>query len=54
MAQLVTRLRHAAEKRAQFNSIYRELRSMPRDTAIDLGMFPEDAYRVAHEAVYGR
>jgi hypothetical protein len=54
MTHLVARLKTAAEKRAQFNSIYRELRTMPRETAIDLGMFPEDAYRVAHEAVYGR
>jgi hypothetical protein len=54
MTDFVSRLRTAAEKRSRFNSIYRELRSMPRETAIDLGMFPEDAYRVAHEAVYGR
>jgi hypothetical protein len=54
MTDFVARLRTAAEKRVQFNSIYRELRSMPRETAIDLGMFPEDAYRIAHEAVYGR
>lgn len=54
MTHIVDRLRTAAEKRARFNRIYHELRSMPRETAIDLGMFPEDAYHIAHQTVYGQ
>lgn len=54
MTRIIDKLRTAAEKRAQFNRTYRELRSMPRQTAIDLGMFPEDAYEVARRSVYGR
>jgi len=53
MSSFVTRLRRAAERRARYAQIYHELRMMPRATAIDLGMFPEDARRVAYEAVYG-
>lgn len=53
MSRLVHRLKTAAEKRAQFNRTYHELRNMRRETAIDLGMFPEDAYEVARQSVYG-
>ncbi|WP_299964269.1 hypothetical protein [uncultured Roseobacter sp.] len=54
MNTVIARLKDAAEKRAQFNRTYNELRFMPRETAIDLGMFPEDAYHVAYAHVYGR
>lgn len=54
MNSIMTRLKNAAAKRAEFNRTYNELRTMPRATAIDLGMFPEDAYDVAYSHVYGR
>ncbi|MCV3272977.1 hypothetical protein [Roseobacter sinensis] len=54
MNSIIARLKTAAEKRAEFNRTYHELRYMPRETAIDLGMFPEDAYDVAYAHVYGR
>lgn len=54
MNDIINRLKNAAAKRAEFNRTYNELRYMPRDTAIDLGMFPEDAYQVAYSHVYGR
>ncbi len=54
MNSIIARLKTAAAKRAEFNRTYNELRSMRRETAIDLGMFPEDAYSVAYAHVYGR
>ncbi|MGZ2258711.1 hypothetical protein [Roseobacter sp. A03A-229] len=54
MNTIIARLKNAANKRAEFNRTYHELRFMPRETAIDLGMFPEDAYDVAYAHVYGR
>ena len=50
---IITRLRSAAIKRAAYNRTRNEIRTMPRDVAIDLGLFREDADRIAHEAVYG-
>ncbi|MFW2545163.1 hypothetical protein ACN2XU_21250 [Primorskyibacter sp. 2E107] len=41
------------EKRAKYNRTVRELRDMPKDVAFDLGIYPGDAHRIAHEAVYG-
>ncbi|MFZ7089828.1 hypothetical protein [Primorskyibacter sp. 2E233] len=41
------------EKRAQYNRTVHEIRNMPQDVAQDLGIFPGDARRIAHEAVYG-
>ena len=54
MKKLMSDLKAATGKRRDFNRTYRELRDMPRATAIDLGMFPEDAHPVAYRAVYGR
>ena len=54
MTDLVKKLKASAQKRADFNRTYHELRHMPRETAIDLGLYPEDAYDVAYRAVYGR
>lgn len=52
MSGLMQKLRQSARKRSEFNSTYWELRSMPRETALDLGLFPEDAYKTAYKAVY--
>ena len=40
-------------KRAAYKRIKSELEFMSQATAIDLGMFPEDAAKTAHTAVYG-
>jgi hypothetical protein len=53
MKNLIARLRVEAEKRAKFRHIRDEIAAMPRDVAIDLGIFPEDAARLAHKAVWG-
>ncbi len=46
-------LRMRLQKYAQYTRTKRELRAMPLETAIDLGMFREDAGRTAAQAVYG-
>lgn len=53
MKNLIARLRDKAEKRAKFRHIRDEIAAMPRDVALDLGIFPEDAARMAHKAVWG-
>lgn len=53
MTSIVEKVRSSVEKRAAFNRTYEELRYMRRETAIDLGLFPEDAYQTAYKAVYG-
>ena len=46
-------MRIAAEKHAKYMRTKRELENMPRDVALDLGLFPEDAGKTAYQAVYG-
>ena len=43
---------HAA-KRALYRRTRDEIASMPRRIALDLGIYPEDAERIAHKAVWG-
>jgi hypothetical protein len=50
----VAHLRTAAAKRAAYNTDRREISRMPLDVALDLGIFREDARKIAHQAVYGR
>ena len=46
-------VRTAIEKRVAYSRLKRELRNMPQEVAIDLGMFREDAAKVAAKAIYG-
>ncbi len=46
-------VRTAVQKRVAFSRLKHELASMPLETAIDLGMFREDAGKVASKAIYG-
>ena len=46
-------LRVALQKRATYERIKHELQMMPTETAIDLGLFREDAAKIASKAVYG-
>jgi len=46
-------VRNAIEKRVAYSRLKRELAMMPVETAIDLGMFREDARKVATKAIYG-
>jgi hypothetical protein len=54
MTSIMTRLRTAAAKRAAYHQTAREIANMPLDVALDLGIFREDADRIAYNAVYGR
>ncbi|WP_172295622.1 hypothetical protein [Pseudoruegeria sp. HB172150] len=47
------KVRATREKRKLYNRTVAEIESLPRDVALDLGIFPEDARRIAREAVYG-
>lgn len=46
-------VRTAVQKRVAYTRLRNELRSMPLETAIDLGMFREDAAKIAAKAIYG-
>jgi uncharacterized protein YjiS (DUF1127 family) len=54
MTSIMTRLRTAAAKRAAYNQTVREIASLPREVAWDLGIFREDAEQIAWKHVYGR
>ena len=43
----------AVQKRVAYSRLKYELQSMPQETAMDLGLFREDAAKIATKAVYG-
>jgi uncharacterized protein YjiS (DUF1127 family) len=45
--------RTAIQKRAAYSRLKYELATMRQETAIDLGMFREDADKIATKAIYG-
>jgi hypothetical protein len=51
---MLTNLREAARKRAEYRRTLAELRNMPLDVALDLDLDKSHPERVAHAAVYGR
>ena len=46
-------VRTAIKKRVAYSRLKHELATMPQETAIDLGMFREDAGKIASKAIYG-
>lgn len=50
---LYTNVASALKKRAAYNRTFHEIQSMPLDVALDLGIFREDARKIAYKAVYG-
>lgn len=50
---VLTTVRTALRKRAAYAQLKHELANMPRETAIDLGMFREDAAKTAAKVIYG-
>jgi len=50
---VLNKVRTAVQKRAAYVRLRNEIASMPQDVAIDLGMFREDAARIASKAIYG-
>ncbi len=53
MLNLIQAYRANAAKRALYRRTRDEIAQMPRNVALDLGIFPEDAARIAHKAVWG-
>lgn len=53
MKNLFTTYRENAAKRALFRRTRDEIAGMPRREALELGIYPEDATRIAREAVWG-
>ncbi|MFP7570461.1 hypothetical protein [Marivita sp. S2033] len=53
MAQFMSSMRDRLSKRAAYNRTVREIREMPMDIALDLNIYPGDARKIAHKAVYG-
>jgi hypothetical protein len=53
MKNLIASLRKEAANRAAYRRTRDEIANLPRSVAIDLGIFPEDADRIAREAVWG-
>ena len=54
MTNILTKLREAAQKRAQYHRTVAEIERMPLEIALDLDIFPGDAHRIAQQAVYGQ
>ncbi len=53
MKNLIATYRANAAKRALYRRTRSEIAGLSNRDAIDLGIFPGDAHRIAHEAVYG-
>ena len=53
MTSIMIRLRTAAAKRAAYNQTVREISRLPREIAWDIGIFREDAEKIAWKHVYG-
>lgn len=46
-------VRTAVQKRVAYTRLKHEISTMRQETAIDLGMFREDAASIANKAIYG-
>lgn len=53
MRNLLSGLRKAAARRAEYRRIRHGIRHMPIAMALDLDICPGDADRIAYRAVYG-
>ena len=53
MKNLFATLKANAAKRALYRQTRDEIARMPRAEALELGIFPEDAARIARAAVWG-
>ena len=54
MLNVIQNLKDAAARRHRYHQIREEIAGLSRREAIDLGLFPEDADRIAWDAVYGK
>ncbi len=51
---MIAQFKDAAVKRALYIKTRDEIARMPLDVALDLDIYPGDASRIAHDAVYGK
>lgn len=54
MFSVIELLRDAARTYARYRKTRDEIANLPLDVALDLDIYPGDADRIAHGAVYGR
>jgi uncharacterized protein YjiS (DUF1127 family) len=47
-------MKTAAVNHARYRATRDEIANLPADIALDIGVFPADAERIAREAVYGK
>jgi hypothetical protein len=53
MTTILNRLRARLHEQARYRAIRDEIARMPLDVALDLDIYPGDAERIAHKAVWG-
>ena len=53
MKNLMNAYLAGAAKRAQYRQMRDEIANMPRRDALDLGIYPEDAAKIAARAIWG-
>jgi uncharacterized protein YjiS (DUF1127 family) len=53
MMTVIEKLMTAARKQALYRQTRDEIARMPTDVALDLGIYPGDADRIARQAVWG-
>ncbi len=53
MMTVIEKLMTAARNQALYRQTRNEIARMPMDVALDLGIYPGDADRIAREAVWG-
>lgn len=53
MEKIITQIREAARKRAEYRQTVAELARIDIDTALDLDIYHGDIERIARQAVYG-
>jgi uncharacterized protein YjiS (DUF1127 family) len=54
MISVISMLKEAARNHSLYRQTRDEIANMPLDVALDLGIYPGDAERIAREAVYGK
>jgi uncharacterized protein YjiS (DUF1127 family) len=54
MLTVIEQLKTAARNQARYRRTRDEIARMPLDVALDLGIYPGDADRIAREAVWGK
>jgi uncharacterized protein YjiS (DUF1127 family) len=53
MLNMIATLRRHAAERALYRRTRNEIAALPRAMALDVGIYPEDAEKIARKAVWG-